>query len=475
MIGRRPFRSFRARLTLWIAAVIAGVVLLYGGAIYLLAREGIYEELDRQLAEDLRRSVEALPLPLPLGEVDYDQWRVEALGAPAFGLEIWSGQSLVFHLPMPGGTAPLPRRPAPSGPGETHVETIWGPKGVPFRVHSALQPAAGAAPLEIRVARSEEDLRHELGELLIGVVMGLPAAVLLACIGAYFLAGRALIPVSEMATRAKTITAERLSQRLPIENPDDELGRLGSVFNETLARLEKSFESLRRFTADAAHELRTPLTALRSVGEVALRESGSEPVDRDVVGSMLEEVDRLAGLVEALLTLSRADGGRMELHLEPLELVGLASELTEYLEALAAERGQRFVVEGERPVHVLVDTRLMRQAVLNLLHNAVKFSPEGEEVRLTIRRTGDEALLEIIDRGPGVAPEERGRIFERFYRVDKARSRERGGAGLGLSITEWAVGANGGSIEVDDAPGRGSCFRIRLPLLPQGDSARQAV
>lgn len=349
-------------------------------------------------------------------------------------------------------------------------ETVRAGAGAIFRVHSSTYPIDGT-PVLIRVARSEMVLRHELSEFLLGMGLGLPAAVLLACLGGYFLAGRALKPVGRMAARARSITAERLGERLPIENREDELGQLGTVFNGTLARLEASFESLRRFTSDAAHELRTPLTALRSVGEVGIRESRTADAYREVIGSMLEEVDRLARLVDTLLTLSRSDSGRVEIRTERLDLRQFARDTVEYLDVLADEKNQRIVIEGEPDVYADADPRLLRQAVSNILDNAIRHSPEGAPIRVAVYRSAQEgrgeAVLEVIDQGPGIEAEHRERIFERFYRVDQARSREAGGAGLGLSIAQWAVQANGGSIELESRVGEGSAFRIRLRLARQ--------
>src|SRR5205823_2990825 len=184
------------------------------------------------------------------------------------------------------------------------------PADVPVRRLSGPYTVDGL-PVVIQVARSEEPIRRELGELLMILGAGLPLAVAIAGMGGYFLARRALAPVSRMLERARTITAERLGERLPVENPGDELGQLAAVFNDAFARLERSFEQLRRFTADASHELRTPLTAMRSVGEVGLRERRDAAAYREIIGSMLEETDRLGRVVEGLLTLSRADGGEV--------------------------------------------------------------------------------------------------------------------------------------------------------------------
>lgn len=456
-------QSLHARLALWSAAVIGVVLLVYTAAVFAFLQASLYEELDAQLSDEAELAEGSL--------TRFADGRVGRVGGAARDpddvsrrLEVWNLDGTLAYregpatpvLPPPGPV--LERRP-PDG-----FETVRADSGSEFRVRYAMAVVSGL-PVVLRVARPEGPVRHELRELLVGVAFGLPTAVLLALLGGSFLAGRALRPVGEMAAQAGTITAERLSERLPIENPDDELGRLGTVFNDTLGRLERSFESLRRFTADAAHELRTPLTAMRSVGEVGLRESKGA-VPPEVVGSMLEEVDRLTALVDTLLMLSRADTGRIEVHAERIELRDFARDAVEYLEALAGERDQRIEVEGGDPVYARADPGLLRQAVLNVLDNAIKHSPEGGAIRVAARSADATAMLDIVDEGPGIPPEHREQIFERFYRVDSARSRETGGAGLGLAISRWAVQANGGSIEVDAAVPRGTRFRI---LLPDGE------
>lgn len=329
--------------------------------------------------------------------------------------------------------------------------------------------SVGASEFVIRVTRSEERVRHELNELLMGLGLGLPIAVVLAGIGGYQLARRALRPVEHMTEQAQSITADRLRARLPVENPGDELGRLATVFNEMLHRIEEAFDRLRRFIADASHELRTPLTAIRSVGEVGLRERHDGAAYREVIGSMLEEADRLTGLVDRLLFLSRADSGRTSVRRELVPLLALAREVTGHLSVLAEERAQTIDVEGEASIEARADPMLIREALINLVDNAIKYSPRGAQVRVRVFSDGREgAVLEVTDAGPGIDPEHHTRIFERFYRVDQGRSRDHGGSGLGLAIARWAVEANGGRIELESEVGRGSTFRIVFAsaLLP---------
>lgn len=474
MIWRRLSRSIRARLTFWHAAALAAILLAYAGGVYLFLRQSLYTELDRQLHDDFESAEENLERAADGGirrRGGDARHHDDEDGPSERWLEVWSMEGKILYRETPAGAAALP--PPANNDRDAkiaNVQTVVTGRDAVFRVHSAAY-AVSDAPVLIRVARSEARLRHELGEFLAGMGLGLPAALLLASLGGYYLAGRALKPVGQMAARARTITAERLEERLPVDNPDDELGQLGTVFNETLARLERSFEALRRFTADAAHELRTPLTALRSVGEVGLRERDGEAACREVIGSMLEEADRLTRLVETLLTLSRADSGRIEVRPQGLNLKRFAQEMASYVGVLAEEKRQHIAVEGDEAVDAWADPLLLRQAVLNVLDNAIKHSPEAAQIRLVIGKDAGHATLDVIDQGPGIETEHLQRIFDRFYRVDKARSRMTGGAGLGLSIARWALEVNGGTIEVDSRVGEGSRFRLRLPLTRKGGDA----
>jgi heavy metal sensor kinase len=309
-------------------------------------------------------------------------------------------------------------------------------------------------------------LWRELGEFGEVLLLGFPIAVLLAGFGGYALARKALAPIDSMASQAKTISAERLDDRLSIENPEDELGKLGTVFNDMLGRLQAAFDQLRRFTSDASHELRTPLTAIRSVGEVALQDQRSPAEYRDVIGSMLEEVDRLTRLSESLLALSRADSGHVHLQRENIPLLRLAKDASSVVEVLAEEKRQRIDIEGDEDLIVSVDRLILRQAIVNLLDNAIKYSPSGSRILVRVGAGADgEVFLEVADQGTGIPREHQPYVFDRFYRVDKARTREWGGAGLGLSITRWAVEAHGGEISLQSEEGRGSTFRMALPAV----------
>jgi heavy metal sensor kinase len=329
-----------------------------------------------------------------------------------------------------------------------------------FREPLEIEPHVEPGHVELT---PEQLVEQQLGEIATVLVLGLPVIVVLAGIGGYVLARRALAPIDHLAGEARRITAERLHERLSVANEHDEIGRLAAVINDTLGRLESSFDQLRRFTGDASHELRTPLAVIRGIGELGLAETRTPQEYRDAMGSMLEEVDRLTRLVDTLLRLSRGDAGTVRLSPSSVDLAELAREVVASLSILAEERRQCLSVEASRPVPVRVDRLVLRDAIANLVDNAIKYGPAGSTIVVRVESDTRSAALTVTDQGPGIPLEHRARIFDRFYRVDEGRSREMGGTGLGLAIAKWAVEANGGAVAVAPA-GAGSSFKIVLPL-----------
>jgi len=264
-----------------------------------------------------------------------------------------------------------------------------------------------------------------------------------------------------MIERTRRLSAKSLSERLPVANPHDELGQLALLFNATLEQLENSFMELRRFAADASHELRTPLTAMRAVGEVAL--SNSNPAHlQDAVGSMLEEIRKMNQLIDQLLFLARGDNDAVPVQIEAGLVHPVLIEVRDALALGAEEKQKRIEIDCDEQVRGVFDHSLLRLALMNLAQNAIRYSPDGARVTLRAFHQGGATVIEVWDAGPGIAPEHHDRIFERFYRVDKARSRADGGAGLGLAIVKWSVERMGGAVELESELGRGSVFRIRL-------------
>jgi len=420
--------TVRARLTLWHAGGLTLVICIFAVGVLLFVRASLYRSLDEQVREDLAA----------IEKVYRDE--VGDLGELALRtgthFEVTEGSTVIYR------TAGWP-----------HASTT------PFR-----RGMIGDSAHRIVAARDARPVRQTLWTLAAIMATAIPCAVGLAIIGGYLLAGRVLAPVGAMADTARRITAESIDARLPVSDSADEFGRLATVFNETLSRLDAAFEQLRRFTADASHELRTPLTAMRSVGEVALHRPLSTEGYREVIGSMLEEVDRLTRLVENLLLLTRAEAGRIPLTRASVDLRELVAGVSDGLRVLAEEKNQELTVELGAPVAVECDATALRQGMTNLLHNAIKFTPAKGAIRVAVKSTvtGD-AVIEVQDSGPGIPAANHQRIFERFYRVDQARSRDTGGTGLGLAIARWAVEASGGRIELESAAGQGALFRVVLP------------
>jgi heavy metal sensor kinase len=320
-------------------------------------------------------------------------------------------------------------------------------------------------PIILRLGLDEAPLLANVMRFLSVLLLLAPVTVMVAVALVYRVTTSALSPLSIMVRRAERITAERLNERLPVHNPSDDLGHAARVFNELLQRLEDSFAQLRRFTSDASHELRTPLASLRSIGEVSLQNDHSAAEYREVVASMLEEVRRLTHLVDTLLVIARADGGQIPLHFSVFSCLDLVQEVTDLVGILAEDKQQTIRVCGVEELIVRADRGILRQAVLNLVDNAIKYSPRESEILVELRRLSEDmAEIAIIDHGPGIAGADKALVFDRFYRTDEGRSRDRGGAGLGLSIAKWAVEVHAGSIGVLPGGAGGSCFYVRLPL-----------
>jgi heavy metal sensor kinase len=324
-------------------------------------------------------------------------------------------------------------------------------------------------PLLIRLAYSTEPLRERLLEFIGLLMLAMPLALVAAGFAGYRVAGKALNPLEQMARKTEQITVRRLNERIPVDNPNDELGHMARVLNGLLARLGESFEKLQHFTSDVSHELRTPLAAMRSVGEVGLQEDHSTEKYRDIIGSMLEEVARLTAMIDTLLTIAHADSGAIELQRSVFPMMDLVQESVGVVSVLAEEKKQTISVMGDNEIAIFADRSFLRMAVINLLDNAVKYSPAGSTIRLSLLSAEDPGYqaglvhLAIEDEGPGIPEDKATLVFDRFYRVDEGRTRDAGGAGLGLAIAKWAVEVHEGSIRLTPRLPNGSIFSIQLP------------
>ncbi len=457
----RRFSTLRAQLAVTLTSVLLLSLGVYVVGIYVVLSRHVYGLLDLGLHEE----AELLVRRLELGPGGGVHWAGE--DAPTF-VEEEPGGAHWTEVRSPEGTLLLdassdPRRPhlgVPFTGANRDPRSFVLPGAFPVRLltETAL---VGGRPFLLRVARSEEPVRAHLQRLLLGLGALFPVVVVVFGLLGHLLVGMVLAPFHEMTARAQWITAERLGERLPVGRPESELGQLAAAFNQTLARLESSFEQLRRFTDDASHELRTPLTVMRSVGEVGLSGARSAAEYREIIGSMLEETERLTRMVDVLLTIARTER-RSGAHDKTVDLAELVKDVAAQLGILAEERSQQLIVEAARRIEVRGDSALLHQAVVNLVDNAIKYGPVGGTVRLVLKDAVGGACVEVSDEGPGIPEAERERVFERFFRVH-GHAQQEAGVGLGLALVKSVAAAHNGRVELQTREGAGSTFRLVIP------------
>jgi heavy metal sensor kinase len=345
------------------------------------------------------------------------------------------------------------------------------PEGHSLLIATVVAPVDGGGSCVVEVGTSTAPIETMLDRLLWLLGLGLPVVVMVAAVGGHLLVRRALLPVDRMSHKAELITQHNLSERLPVVRTGDEIERLSVSLNHMITRLADAFQNSKRFVADASHELRTPLTILRGELENLAEDTSLSPSHKEQVGSLLEEVERLSKIVERLFALSRLDAGEAQSEWVTLDLGRLAVGTADNMRLLAEDRRLVLDCDADDEVPVNGDRVRLREVVVNLLDNAIKYTPEGGAVHLRVRSAGGRALLEVADTGIGIPGEALAHVFDRFYRVGRAVSGAPDGAGLGLSIVKSICNAHGGEVEVESAPGKGSRFRVKLPLAEAKDSS----
>jgi heavy metal sensor kinase len=460
--------NIRWRLTLWNTLGLAVLLLVFAGLVYALLRHALYEQVDRKLLEameQLKQDGRAASHAEERLRYWIFEWREhENLAAVAYdgaGNVVARTEQLAAASVPPGPAFNLGEHQA-----KDEVIPILGRQRV---LQGSLM--LGDRPISLIIMASLEDVDHELGELRTVLGTAIPLVLLLSGALGYVLARKALSPMERLRRSAEEITAERLERRLPVFNPHDELGRLTATFNTTIERLQKSFAEIRRFTADASHELRTPLTAIRMEAEVALTRPLGLADHQQLLGSILEECDRLTRLTDQLLALAREDARATRQAHEPVDLSALVNDIADTMRPLAEAKGIRFHVRADPDTRILGDPARLREVFLNLLDNAIKYTPDGGEIEIRSNVQGKEAVVAVRDSGIGIPAEHQPYVFERFYRVDKARTRAEGGTGLGLSIAQSIVSSHGGKIELTSTPGKGTIFTVRVPVQPVSDGS----
>lgn len=451
--------SIRIRLTAWYGTLLMVTIAGLGIAVHTLMAQSLLKRVDAMLDFEFEEAAERLTAGLPAeGLTD-----APAAFHEAYLLRILTpgGQTLAQSPGLLGQSIPLPSGGNVEKPA-SHVGARLGALG-PCRVVTGAV-GRGEGCRIVQIATPLESYEGELADLRAVLWTILPAGLVVATVGGYWLAGRALAPVGRMTEAARRITATNLGERIEVANPGDELGRLGVTLNAMLDRIDRAFAATRRFTADAAHELKTPLASIRVEAEVTLLSPRSPGEYDETLRSIVEETERLSRLADRLLILSREDSGpslpRRSIRLDE----ALRAAIDHATEAASGARVSLRVEDLPR-VEVEGDHEMLRQVFDNLLDNAIKYTPAGGVVTVRGRSVGDLAIVEVSDTGVGIPEDALPRVFDRFYRVDPSRSRRTGGTGLGLSIAKAVIERHGGATEATSLLGQGSTFRVSLPTL----------
>lgn len=463
-------RSFRTRLVLSFTLLTAVVSALVAAWVYESSAEALRDDTDRLLRDRayvLSKSVTPMAMRLQpwmeaFLETDKTGLRVQVVD-PA-GAVLTQSANLTETLPL--STA---ARDAAATNMSSFTETVVMEDGAPLRITSVpittYRDSHSSVIGFAQVALPEAAREARLHSILMRLIGAVAAAALVAWLLANVLAKAWLRSVDAAAESAHRIgSGETLRERLFVPKDEDEVAKLARAFNELLDKLESAHGTQQRFLADASHELRTPLTVLRGEIEVALRRERPAEEYREVLESSREEIERLTKLTENLLSLARSDAGESIATHEVVDIAAVCGRVSDALAAQAAAKRITLSVAASTPICVTGDAIALERVCLNLTENAIRYSPAGESVVIHARAESAEAVLSVTDTGPGIGAEHLPHLFERFYRVDKARAREHGGAGLGLAIVEALVKAHGGVVAVSSIVGHGTTFTVRLPL-----------
>ena len=461
-------QSLRFQMTAWYASLLACALVLFGGAIYL----GLQQYLDRGLMKSLNREGQSI------GErLDHDTARgkahfineVNEQYAPEINdlfIRITAQDGSIFYeSDRPRDSSFDYSRISPATrTGKEYFRRERLPHGGRILIDVLPHVDLNGRSFLVECGTPYRQIRDVLRGLLLILVCGTPLIVAGAILGGYALTRRALTPLNELAQQAEQISARNLAKRLPVVRTGDEVEQLAISINKMIARLEEAFQHINRFSTDVSHELRTPLTVLRGELEAAARSGGLSLEMRDTVASALEETEYLGSIVENLLAISRLDGGAANIDTEQLDLGDLAVSTADQMRLLAEVKSISILYEITPGVEIEGNRTYLKQVIVSLLDNAIKYTAPGGRVRVMVSSKDPMAIMEIVDNGSGIPAEGLPHIFERFYRTDKARSRNTGGHGLGLSIAKAICVAHEGSITVSSIESQGSCFRVELPL-----------
>ena len=466
--------TLRLKLTLYYLAILSAILLFCGIAIYVTLSRSLVMTIDQSLDAQARKFERMVKSTTSETGFDIEPETGEPTNEQTFNLppellQVIDDQGTIKdethvheHDELAVDMNALTRLPMQ----QTINESVRTLSGEDFRIATRRGKGYDQKDFYVRVGQSLAALQRARSRLLLILGIAIPLALLLGSYGGLVLANQALRPVDQLTRAAEHISASDLNERVPVPNQNDELGRLAAQFNAMIARLQAAFERQRQFTSDASHEMRTPLAVMRGEIELSLRRERTTQDYQRTLTSNLEEILRLSRLVEDLLMLARADAGKVELQREPLELRQLCADMTDYIAPLAEQRAQtlRYVAPATN-VTINADAHRIKQLLLNLLDNAIKYTGEGGAITMSLKAENDSAILTIADTGRGIPAEDLPHVFERFFRRSaKTADRTATGSGLGLSIVKWIVDAHDGHIEAHSKLGEGTTFAVQLPL-----------
>ena len=475
-------RSLRFRITAWYAGLLAGALLIFGVSVYLGLERYLYWNLQRTLGSDCRTIGTQLLSQHPFKRTDWLETEINEAYAPEVNghfirvVEEGAGVLYVSGAPKDGAFDPS-QVPLPNGDEKNRPRKVRLGGGKQLLIDTQQFTTPDGSKFVVESGVPYQQIEVVLHGLLVTFAIYMPFIISLAVVSGYWLMRRSLQPVDEITKRAEGITSTNLSERLPVIQTGDELERLSVSLNRMIERLDQAFQHINRFSADASHELRTPLTILQLELEGIAQSHRLNPSLTDQIGSALEETHRMSHIVENLLAISRLDAGEVKMDKARLDLGQLAASTAEQMRLLAEEKLILFRSNVATNIYVEGDRSRLQQVIVNLVANAIKYTQEGGEVEVNVRADRGTAVLEVSDNGVGISAHALGHVFERFYRADKARSRNSGGAGLGLAIVKAICTAHGAEIKVSSEEGHGSRFTVELPLLdvPENELAKPAL
>jgi heavy metal sensor kinase len=463
--------SIGFRLVAWYAGLLTGIFVLLGVLFFFSLRHFMENNVRESQVRRARQIADTLLAQVQRTGEPYVAKEINTLYAPAVNnrfIRILRPDGTVFYQSgMPNDRSFNPRLvPAMPPPLRSEASKKFRlPDGHRLLVAALETPGPRGGNYLVEVGTPLDPVETMLNQLFLQLALGLPVAVGIIAGGGFLLVRRALKPVEQITRAAERITQHNLEERLPAARTGDELERLSVSLNRMIARLGDAFQNSKRFVADASHELRTPLTVLHGELEDMVSDTRLEAGVRDRAASLLEEVAHLTKIVGQLFMLSRLDAGEAQTEWTHFDLADLAKNTAEQMSLLAEDKKISIACHIPEPVPVAGDRVRLKQVIVNLLDNAIKYTPEQGAIQLSVNAVNGHALLEVADNGIGIPAEALPHVCERFFRVDQARSADSGGAGLGLSIVKSICTAHGAEVEVQSALHHGSCFRVKLPLF----------